>query len=46
MALKNGSVNLIKDVAWYYEEKTHIEIIYWVTDRDGCKNALGKGMRK
>ena len=39
MALKNTAVVIEKDVTWYYEEPRHIEIIHWVTERDGRKVA-------
>ena len=39
MALKNTSVDLVPDVSWYYEEPSHIEIVYWATERDGYKKA-------
>ena len=39
MALKNDSVDLVPGVSWYYEEPSHIEIVHWVTERDGYKKA-------
>lgn len=39
MALKNTAVTIEKDVTWYYEEPRYIEIIHWITERDGRRVA-------
>ena len=38
MALKLAPIKLTSD-AWYYEIPDHIEIIHWVTERDGYRRA-------
>lgn len=38
MPLKSTSVNINEDV-WYYEDKAGIDIVHWVTERDGYRKA-------
>jgi len=38
MPLKSTSVN-INDNVWYYEDKAGIDIVHWITERDGYRKA-------